>query len=125
MIKKTALLLLASVTLAACSYGTTTTTPKTPGTQAPAAGQIQGKNDLVIQSFTFTPKTLTVQKGQTVNIMNNDTVAHTMTSRDKKSFDTGTINPGQSASFTAPDKAGTYAFQCNFHKSMTGTLIVQ
>lgn len=124
MIKKTVLIILTSLALVAC----------TPQSGAPASqgtsetfgtGETLGKNDMVIQSFTFTPKTLTAQKGQTVNITNNDTVPHTVTSKDKKSFDTGTINPGASAAFTAPEKTGTYAFLCTFHKNMTGTLVVQ
>jgi plastocyanin len=28
------------------------------------------------------------------------------------------------ATFTAPAKAGTYALTCDFHKQMTGTLVV-
>ena len=38
-------------------------------------------------------------------------------------FDTGRIEPGASATITL-DQPGTYTYHCNFHESMTGTIIV-
>lgn len=123
MIKKTLLLVSCAILLAACSsYGTT----PTPGTtQTPATGQVQVQGLLTIANFTFSPSSLTVKAGEIVTINNNDSVPHTVTSDDGVSFSTMTINPGSSATFTAPTKAGSYAYHCNIHKSMTGTIVVQ
>jgi plastocyanin len=57
-------------------------------------------------------------------VRNNDTAPHTVTAKDK-SFDTGTIDPGKTATFTAPTKPGTYDYICTIHPYMKGTLIVR
>ena len=54
---------------------------------------------------------------------NHDQTAHTATSQ-QLGFDTGTINPGQSATVTL-DKPGTYTYYCQFHPFMHGTIIVE
>jgi plastocyanin len=36
-----------------------------------------------------------------------------------------TIEPGKTATFTAPSAAGDYKFHCTIHANMTGTLTVQ
>ncbi len=118
MIKKTILLLISAIFLAACS-------PKYSAPQTPATGQVQGQGGLTIAGFAFSPNSLTVKAGQSVSVTNNDSVPHTVTSDDGASFNTNTINSGASTTFIAPAKAGTYAFHCNIHKSMTGSLIVQ
>jgi plastocyanin len=56
-------------------------------------------------------------------VSNNDTPTHTVTSDDGKSFDV-TVNPGKTATFTAPSSPGTYKFHCKIHSSMHGTLTV-
>jgi len=71
-------------------------------------------------AFTTTP----VKAGATVTVQNNDNVMHTVTSDDNTSFDVS-IDPGKSATFTAPSKAGSYKFHCKIHSSMHGTLTVQ
>ncbi len=71
----------------------------------------------------FTPKSLTVKSGTMVKWTNADTVSHTVTA-DNGSYNSGTIQPGQSYSltFTIP---GTYTYYCTLHSGMTGTIIVQ
>jgi plastocyanin len=46
-----------------------------------------------------------------------------VTSDDGTSFDVKVAGSG-TATFTAPSKAGTYAFHCNIHSSMKATLTV-
>lgn len=116
MIKKTALIISSAFILGACSYS-----PKTPSGSA----QTQATGDITIQQFAFSPKTVTVKAGQTVTITNKDSAPHTVTSDIDGSFDSGSINSGQTGSFTAPSVAGVYSFHCNIHKSMTATLVVQ
>lgn len=62
--------------------------------------------------------------GASVTITNNDTEAHTVTSKDG-GFDVKVAGRGGTAQLTAPSKAGTYKLTCDFHANMSGTLIVQ
>src|SRR5215213_7626382 len=89
---------------------------------APTAGA-QGKTMTVsIKNFAFDPSNTTVSPGTTLTWVNNDQVPHTATANDG-AFDSGTLQPGQSYSF-AFDKPGTYAYHCNIHPYMTGTVTV-
>jgi plastocyanin len=65
-----------------------------------------------------------VSPGAKVTVMNMDGEAHTLTADSGGAFDTK-IDPGASATFTAPAKAGTYAFHCTFHGNMHGMLVVK
>lgn len=125
MIKKTILLLSSALLLSACSYGYGTTPPSPSQAPSAPAAQNQGSGSLTISNFAFSPSSQIVKAGQSISVTNNDSVPHTVTSDDGTSFNTNTINPGTTATFTAPEKAGTYTFHCNIHKTMTGTLIVQ
>src|SRR5215217_7785694 len=91
---------------------------------APTAGA-QGKTMTVsIKNFAFNPPNATVAPGTTVTWVNNDQTAHTATATDPaRAFDSGTLQPGQSYSFTF-DKPGTYAYHCNIHPDMTATVTV-
>ena len=76
-----------------------------------------------IADFTFSPATLTITAGDRVRWTNSDSVAHTATATNG-SFDTGNIEPGESASvrFTQP---GTYRYTCTPHPTMNGTIRVR
>lgn len=78
---------------------------------------------VAISGFAFSPATVTINVGDRVTWTNADAVAHTATATGG-AFDTGDIGQGQSASvrFT---KAGTYAYFCTPHPSMTGTIRVR
>ena len=73
--------------------------------------------------FTFKPKTLNILVGTTVTWKNTTTVPHTATSDDGTTFNSGTINPGSSFSFTFTKK-GTFTYHCNFHPFMHGSIVV-
>jgi plastocyanin len=76
-----------------------------------------------IANFAFVPNTVTVVVGDTVTWTNNDEVSHTATA-DGGSFDTGSIGNGASDSVTF-NAAGTFAYHCSIHPTMSGTVIVQ
>ncbi len=78
---------------------------------------------VAISGFVFSPATVTINVGDRVTWTNADSVAHTATATGG-AFDTGDIAQGQSASvrFT---RAGTYAYACTPHPSMTGTIRVR
>lgn len=89
---------------------------------APTAGA-QGETMTVsIKNFAFNPPNTTVTPGTTVTWVNNDQTPHTATANNG-AFDSGTLQPGQSYSFTF-DKPGTYAYHCNIHPDMTATVTV-
>jgi plastocyanin len=75
------------------------------------------------QEWTYTPVDLSVRIGATVTWTNSGAVAHTVTSDDQTSFDSGTIDP--KAVFTlAPAWSGRFAYHCAFHPWMKAALIV-
>ena len=72
----------------------------------------------------FAPMVASVAPGSTVAVVNKDSVTHTLTATGGQ-FDTGDIGPGQTKTFRAPTKAGTYDYMCNIHQYMTGKIVVR
>jgi plastocyanin len=109
--------------LAACSssktsYGGTGSTSAT----SPGSGSASG-GTITIKNFKFT--TATVKAGSTVTVKNDDSTAHTVTSDTAGQFDAGTVDPGKTATFTAPSTPGSYPYHCNIHPTiMKSTLTV-
>jgi plastocyanin len=97
-----------------------TTTNASTGTEGPKAGAV----NLAIKNFAFKPPTITVAAGTKLTFTNDDKTAHTATSTATGAFDTGTINPGHSATVVLK-KPGTYTYYCQFHAFMRGTVIVR
>ncbi|MDQ6803508.1 MAG: cupredoxin domain-containing protein [Actinomycetota bacterium] len=96
-------------------------------TSAPTTAATGGKGKMVtvdISMFAFKPSTLTVASGTTVAFTNMDTTEHTATEDIGPTFDTGTIQHGQTKTVTFT-KPGKYGYKCNFHPFMTGTVIVK
>ncbi|MEU8133756.1 cupredoxin domain-containing protein [Streptodolium elevatio] len=120
------------VLVTACSSSSdssdgSSTSPAAPPSTAPgsvvpppATGQVV----LTISQFDFAPKPLTVAPGAVVTVVNKDDTPHTATAVKDKAFNTGTIEGGQTGTFTAPTTPGTYNYICTIHQFMTGTLIV-
>jgi len=100
--------------------------PRTPSsTGSSSQPSAPSSSDAVtISNFKFSPGTETVKSGTKVTVTNNDSTAHTATSNDGSSFDTGDIDPGSSKTITV-SKPGTYAYHCTIHSFMHGTLVVQ
>lgn len=100
----------------AASAGATTAAAGSATTAAGTAGAT-----ITIDSFTY--KTPEVAPGATVTVRNDDSVRHTVTA-DDDAF-TVAVGKGSTGTFTAPAKAGSYAFHCAVHASMKGTLVVK
>jgi LPXTG-motif cell wall-anchored protein len=77
---------------------------------------------VTIQDFAFSPKSITIDAGDTVTWRNTDDVAHSATAEDG-TFDTGTFGEGASRSETF-DTAGTFQYICTPHPFMKGTIKV-
>jgi plastocyanin len=67
----------------------------------------------------FQPASTTVAAGESVTFTNSGESPHTATA-DDGSFDTGTIDPGQSATVTF-DTPGRYPYFCRFHGDPGGS----
>lgn len=89
----------------------------------PAGSTTIAKNSVQISSFSYSPETLVIKPGDTVTWTNQDSVGHSATA-DDKSFDTGILDKGKSATVTF-GKAGTYTYYCTPHPNMHGTIIVK
>jgi plastocyanin len=82
-------------------------------------------NEVVIDNFAFSPRTLTVAAGTKVTWTNRDDVPHTATStRKPRLFDSGTLDTDDTYShvFVTP---GTYDYFCAVHPHMTGRIVVK
>lgn len=67
---------------------------------------------------------LEVRVGTRVVVVNDDDVAHTVTSTQKGKFDAHVAAHGWST-FVAPSEPGIYGYYCIYHPAMVGTINVQ
>jgi plastocyanin len=76
-----------------------------------------------INDFKYAPTPVTVKTGDTVEFINDDSEAHTVTS-DDKSFDSGGMDTGDTWThvFTKP---GKYSYFCALHPWMKAVVIVK
>lgn len=84
-------------------------------------------NTVTIQGFLFKPASLAVQVGTEVTWTNQDDIAHTITS-GTPGHPTGAFDSGDESlakTFTHSfGTAGTFAYFCKNHNSMTGQITV-
>jgi plastocyanin len=80
-----------------------------------------GDNTITISNFSFEGVT-EVPVGTTVTVVNTDATAHTWTAEDG-TFDSSALNEGDTFEFTFSEP-GEFAYFCNFHPAMTGTIVV-
>jgi len=111
-------------TLVIVLAGGSTGSASTPAAATTVAGSTGKVVTVDISMFAFHPSTVTVARGTTVAFTNMDTTEHTATADIGPTFDTGPIQHGQTrmVTFTKP---GTFAYKCDFHPFMTGTIIVR
>jgi plastocyanin len=133
IVHRTSLAALPAAALAACllvsgcsssggSKSPSTSGSAPAGTTTSSAAAPKSAASIAIKNFAFSVSG-PAAAGAMVKVTNNDGEAHTVTADSGSAFDV-TIQPGKSATFTAPSKAGTYKFHCNFHSDMHGTLTV-
>lgn len=132
---RTILAVCAAVAAAGCGGSTSSPDDGGGGTPPPPSGSV------TIQDYSFSPGTLTIKAGTTVRWTNNGPSAHTATSDDGTTWNSGTLGApsggdpyggGGTAggtyqfTFAAP---GTYAYHCALHPpslfpSFVGTITV-
>lgn len=77
----------------------------------------------------FEPATVTITVGESVKFVNTGAAAHMATGSNGSSsgtFNTGNLNPGQSATTPAFETPGVYTYHCAYHQAlgMVGTIVV-
>lgn len=100
--------------------------PAGPTVNILAGSATQGNPD-------YDPDSLTVKKGDKVNVENQDTTLHTITNgegptdpQSAKLFDTKFMDPSAKATIdTTSLDPGSYKYYCQIHSYMTGTLVVE
>jgi cytochrome c oxidase subunit 2 len=125
-------------TPSAASTGAAISAPAATSSSTSSSGPIGAKLTVLAGASTqgnpaYSPDTLSVKKGDTIQITNKDTVPHTVTNGKDASdptagklFDTSLINAGTTAHLaTTKLSAGSYPFHCSVHPYMTGLLKVQ
>ena len=114
------LVLGAALLLAACGSGGSSTASGSAG----GSGKATSTSSITISNFMFSPMSASVAPGATVSVTNKDSVTHTLTASGGQ-FDTGDIGGGQTKTFKAPSKPGSYSYICNIHQYMKGTIVVR
>jgi plastocyanin len=125
-----------ATTTGATTGGAATTTPPaatTTTTTAAAATLTIPMGAATPGNPAYEPASLTVKKGDAIDVVNKDSSPHTVTSgtgledpNAGKMFDTSIINAAASAQLATADlEAGEYDYHCTVHPFMTGKIIVQ
>ena len=92
-----------------------TTTSSRP---APPPGTVE------IVDFTFSPREITISRGETVTWRNEDPYAHWVVSTRPDVLDSGEMSQAQV--YSKPfSQAGTYDYYCNIHNYMKATVTVR
>ncbi len=95
---------------------TATTVPAT----APAATSAQ-IHQVVIENFKFRPTDLEIKAGDTVEWVNKDGGAHTVTLENNEFNEKLPSGATVTHTFT---NTGSYAYHCSFHPNMKGSIVV-
>jgi plastocyanin len=112
----------AAASTTAATAASTTTAAGGATTTAAGGGSEAGAGAVTIQGFAFNPQEITVAVGDTVTWTNMDSATHTVTF-DEGDDSSGNIANGDTYEETF-DTAGTFAYHCSIHSSMTGTVTV-
>jgi plastocyanin len=94
-----------------------------PGKITPTDNPTLSQVTISMKNSVFTPSSLKIKPRTQVTWVNDDSMAHTVTYSSGNLFDSGSIPPGGSFSFTFTD-INTLNYHCNFHPGMKGTIIV-
>ncbi|MFN2542664.1 MAG: cupredoxin domain-containing protein [Chthoniobacterales bacterium] len=102
--------------------------PKTAAEPTPAQGNsnsaAQAAAQVTIATVKFSPATIEIKNGATVEWINNDLTPHTVTSQSGGELNSGSIEPGASWSHTFV-QPGSFPYYCTYHTEMTGTVTVR
>lgn len=83
------------------------------------------KSDVIvnIKDYLYLPSVLTIKPGTKVTWINNDSVAHTVTSETGNILNSAPLQTGQSFNYTF-NESGKYNYYCTLHPEMKATVVV-
>ena len=93
-------------------------------TATPAADEGSARSAVTIEGFTYSPARVTVRRGGQVTWTDEDASNHTVTFSKDGPKDIGNLREGRSATVKF-DERGSYAYICDFHPGMAGTVEVR
>jgi plastocyanin len=111
-----------ALSLTGCTGAVSGTTIEATGPIVTHETNPASKNEILIESNTFKPDTITIKAGDVITWVNKDSYAHTVKAVNGE-FDSGNIASGAEFSFTF-NKEGTIDYICGIHTFMKGTIIV-
>jgi plastocyanin len=88
------------------------------------AARKQRTRTVLIQNFSFKPAHITIKRGTKVIWINKDSVQHTATANNGKSFDSGLLRKGKRYSHTFK-RTGKKRYHCVPHPHMKGSVTVK
>lgn len=122
-----AVLIAATLAAAGCGQspsGSPSSTPApNPSTAAGSSAKRPGSR-VTIKDFAYVPARITIKAGTKITWTNTDTANHTVSADSASMPAISNLDKGQSAGATF-SKPGTYAYHCDYHPSMHGTVIVK
>lgn len=97
-----------------------------PGNSSPTSSVTTPGEEVTInlKNFSFDPAAKTIKVGTKVTWVNNDTVAHTITSDTGSLLNSSPIAPGRSFSFVFTSPASDVNYHCKIHPTMKGSITV-
>lgn len=119
----------ACILVAGCTASTNVTKNPNPTVASTSATRSSPSSSnatytVTIKNFTFQPSTLTIEKGTTITWVNEDSVAHTVTSDDGKFSSSGNLNKADAYQFQF-NTPGSYDYHCSPHPFMKGKINVE
>jgi plastocyanin len=90
-----------------------------------AEARKQRTKTVVIKNFSFKPAKITIKRGTRVSWINKDSAEHTATANNGRSFDSGLLRKGQRYSHTFKKAGKQYAYYCEPHPHMKGSVTVK
>jgi plastocyanin len=87
-----------------------------------ACGSSKSTAEILVKNYAFPP--IAATPGEKLKLVDGDDESHTATA-DDGTFKFGPFSPKAPGLLVAPTKLGSYAFHCEIHPTMHGTLVVQ
>ncbi len=122
-----AVLLTGAALLGGCGGGeqTTASAPATTPEPTQAAGTpAPGEVRVAMKDFEFIPRNVTVDAGEKITWVNEDTAQHNAVAADGEGPMSELFNQGESYSWTA-ESLGKIPYVCTIHPGMEGTITVR
>jgi len=125
-----AVFLIAALPACGGSNGGTPANP-TPPSPSPSPSPTGGPPDVIVTvvadaaSMSYSPDPVIISAGQRIAWRNGDTMLHTATGISQNGFDTREIAPGATSNAVAFTATGDFAYRCNIHPTMVGTVTVR